>query len=50
MVQPKNEGYLGNTLIKRSGVETKYTDQQMQEYVRCSQEPCHFIENYTQII
>ena len=50
MVQAKNEGYLGNTLIKRSGVETKYTDQQMQEYVRCSQEPCHFIENYTQII
>ena len=36
MVQAKNEGYLGNTLIKRSGVETKYTDQQMQVYVRCS--------------
>ena len=22
----------------------------MQEYVKCSQDPCHFIENYTQII
>ena len=50
MVQPKNEGYLGNTLVKRSGIETKYSDQEMQEYVRCSQDPCHFIENYTQII
>lgn len=50
MVQPKNEGYLGNTLVKRSGIETKYTDQEMQEYVKCSQDPCHFIENYTQII
>ena len=50
MVQPKNEGYLGNNLIKRSGVETKYTESEMQEYLKCSTDPCHFIENYTQII
>ena len=50
MVQPKNEGYLGNTLIKRSGVETNYSQEEMAEYVKCSQDPCHFIENYTQII
>ena len=50
MVQPKNEGYLGNTLIKRSGVETNYSQEEMAEYVKCSQYPCHFIENYTQII
>jgi hypothetical protein len=50
MVNPKNEGYLGNTLVKRAGVETKYTEEEMQEYLKCSQEPVHFIENYTQII
>jgi len=50
MVQPKNEGYLGNTLIKRSGIETQYTEQEMQEYLKCGQDPIHFIENYTQII
>ena len=35
MVQPKNEGYLGNNLIKRAGVETKYTQEQIAEYQKC---------------
>lgn len=50
MVQPKNQGYLGNLLVKRAGIETKYTEQEMQEYLKCSTDPTHFIENYTQII
>ena len=50
MVQAKNEGYLGNTQIKRVGVETKYTEEELAEYLKCSQDPCHFIEQYTQII
>ena len=50
MVQAKNEGYLGNTQIKRVGVETKYTAEEMEEYLKCSKDPCHFIEQYTQII
>ena len=50
MVQPKNEGYLGNNLIKRAGVETQYTEEQIAEYQKCSSDPTHFIEKYTQII
>ena len=50
MVQAKNEGYLGNNLIKRAGVETSYTEEQLVEYQKCSEDPCHFIETYTQII
>ena len=50
MVQPKNEGYLGNNLIKRAGVETKYTKDEIKEYQKCSTDPVHFIEKYTQII
>jgi hypothetical protein len=50
MTVNKNEGYLGNTLIKRAGIEHQYTEDEMAEYVKCSQDPCHFIENYTQII
>ena len=50
MVQPKNEGYLGNTRVKRAGIDTQYTKQELDEYIKCSQDPCHFIENYTQII
>ena len=33
MVQPKNEGYLGNNLIKRAGVETKYTKDEIENLV-----------------
>jgi hypothetical protein len=29
MVQPTNEGYLGNNLIKRSGIEHQYTEQEL---------------------
>ena len=50
MVKPKNEGYLGTHLIKRSGIETEYTEHEMAEYLKCSENPTHFIENYTQII
>ena len=50
MVKPVNEGYLGNTLIKRAGVETQYTKEELEEYMKCSQDPVHFIESYTQII
>ena len=50
MVKPVNEGYLGNNLIKRAGVETTYTEEQLTEYQKCSSDPTHFIETYTQII
>ena len=50
MTDAKNEGYLGNTLIKKAGVETQYTKEELAEYMKCSQDPIHFIENYTQII
>ena len=49
MVRLKNEGYLGNHLIKRSGIETEYTEHEMAEYLKCLR-ISHFIENYTQII
>ena len=50
MVQSKNDGYLGNTLVKRAGVETQYTEEQFQEYLKCSKDPIHFIQNYCSII
>ena len=50
MVQPKNEGYLGNNLIKRAGIDTQYTEKEMQEYLKCSENPCYFIQKYTQIL
>ena len=50
MTLNKNEGYLGNPLIKRAGIDVQYDKKQLDEYMKCSNDPCHFIENYTQII
>ena len=50
MVAKINDGYLGNNLVKRAGVETKYTDEELQEYIKCSHDPVHFIESYCSII
>jgi hypothetical protein len=50
MTDAKNEGYLGNTLIKKAGVEHQYSEEELNEYLKCSKDPVHFIENYCQVI
>ena len=50
MTDAKNEGYLGNTFIKKAGVEHQYTEEELNEYLKCSKDPVHFIENYCQVI
>ena len=49
-MKPQNEGYLGNPLIKRAGIEHQYDEKELQEYLKCTENPTYFIENYTQII
>ena len=46
----KNEGYLGNNLIKRNGIEQQYTEIELTEYIKCQNNPVHFIESYCQVI
>ena len=46
----KNEGYLGNINVKRTGVEAEWTEEQILEYKKCMESPIHFIENYVKII
>ena len=36
MPKPKNEGYLGNINVKRQGVTEEWTDDKVQEYLRCT--------------
>ena len=43
MPKPKNEGYLGNINVKRQGVTEEWTDDKVQEYLRCTREPAYFI-------
>lgn len=42
--------YNANPNLKSVGVNIPYTPEQLQEYVRCKQDPIHFIKTYIKII
>jgi len=46
----KKGGYLGNPNLKPSGVGIEFTKEQVQEYLKCSQDPIYFIKNYVKIV
>jgi hypothetical protein len=41
--------YYLNPNIKRTNLEESYTPEQVQEYIRCSQDPVYFIQKYVKI-
>ena len=43
-------GYLGNPNVKRDGVETSFTKEEILEYQKCMQDPAYFAKNYVKII
>src|SRR6056300_414066 len=43
-------GYLGNPNVKRDGVETSFSREEIQEYQKCMQDPAYFAVNYVKII
>lgn len=45
-----SDGYMGNPKLKRDGLKQNYSEKELQEYLKCSQNPVYFIENYIQII
>jgi hypothetical protein len=45
-----DEGYLGNSRLKRSGVEISYTQEQLIEVAKCADDPEYFIKNYVKIV
>ena len=42
--------YMGNPLLKAVGVTSEWTEEELQEYVKCSKNPVYFIENYMKIV
>ena len=38
--------YLGNQNLKRSGVNIGWDAEQIQEYIKCSEDPVYFIKTY----
>ncbi len=44
------KGYKGNVLLKKSNQEIEWTPELIQEWVKCSEDPIYFVENYMKII
>lgn len=45
-----SNSYLGNENLKAAGVKVSWTPEQIEEYVKCSQDPVYFIRKYIKII
>ena len=44
------EFYNNNPNLKAAGVKINFTPEQIQEYIKCAQDPVYFIENYCYIV
>ena len=42
--------YLGNPLLKKAGVEQQFTQEQIDEFIKCRQDPVYFTKRYVQIV
>ena len=42
--------YLGNPNLKKAGTEIQFTKKQVEEWIRCKEDPLYFALNYIQII
>lgn len=46
----KKRCYLGNQNIKRFGVSQQYTKEELNEYIKCANDPIHFINTYYKMV
>ena len=46
----KNDSYLGNPSVKRDGVVTNWTNDEVKEYAKCMQDPAYFARTYCKVI
>jgi len=45
-----NKTYLGNAQLKAAGVTLQFTKEQIEEYLKCAEDPIYFIETYCKIV
>ena len=45
-----SDTYRDNPLLKKAGVKIEYTQEQVDEYIRCAKDPIYFAENYIKIV
>ena len=44
------DSYRDNPLLKRAGVQLQYTQEQVDEYIKCAKDPIYFAKNYIKIV
>lgn len=42
--------YRANPLLKREGIKLEFTQHEVEEYVKCAQDPIYFIQNYVKVV
>jgi hypothetical protein len=45
-----NKTYLGNAQLKSAGVTLQFTKEQIEEYLKCAEDPIYFIESHCKIV
>lgn len=50
MIDPEEKGYNGNPLLKKVRRSISWTKEQFEEYVKCSEDPIYFAEQYIKIV
>ena len=45
-----NDVYLGNPLLKKANTPIEFTKEQVQEYIKCKQDPVYFANNFVKIV
>lgn len=44
------EAYRDNPLLKKAGVKVEYTQEQVDEYIKCAKDPVYFAKHYIKIV
>lgn len=50
MSNQESKTYLGNLNLKAANVKQEFTKEQIQEYMKCAEDPLYFIKNYVKIV
>tara|TARA_R100000951_G_scaffold115443_2_gene123515 strand:+ start:45 stop:1712 length:1668 start_codon:yes stop_codon:yes gene_type:complete len=45
-----NDVYLGNPLLKKANTHIEFTQENIEEYIKCEQDPVYFANNYVKIV
>ena len=45
-----NDVYLGNPLLKKANTPIEFTKEQVEEYIKCKEDPVYFANNYVKIV